>query len=87
MSTPSTAADRGAGRGAQDGRQRNIFARILLYIRQIVDELRKVVWPTRHELTQYTIVVLVFLCVVMAFILGVDELCKRLVSWLFGGEG
>lgn len=87
MSTPSTAADRGAGRGAQDNPKKgNIFARVVLYVRQIIDEMRKVVWPTRHELTQYTIVVLVFLCVVMAFILGVDEVIKRLVDWLFGGD-
>lgn len=87
MSTPSTAADRGAGRGAQDRPKGNIFARILLYVRQVIDEMRKVVWPTRHELTQYTIVVLIFLCVVMAYILGVDEVFKRLVEWLFASGG
>lgn len=85
MSTSSTAADRGAGRD-QNRRKGNIFARIALYVRQIVDEMRKVVWPTRNELVQYTIVVLIFLCIVMAYILGVDELFKRLVDWLFSSS-
>ena len=30
--------------------KRNVFARIALFFRQVVDELRKVVWPTTGEL-------------------------------------
>ena len=35
-------------------------ARISLFYRQVVAELRKVIWPTRKELVTYTTVVLVF---------------------------
>ena len=37
-----------------------LFARVGLFYRQVVSELRKVVWPTRNQLTTYTAVVLVF---------------------------
>ena len=37
-----------------------LFARVGLFYRQVVSELRKVVWPTRKQLTTYTAVVLVF---------------------------
>ena len=30
--------------------RRNLFARITLFIKQVIDELRKVVWPTRNSL-------------------------------------
>jgi preprotein translocase subunit SecE len=35
-----------------------LFARVGLFYRQVVSELRKVVWPTRNQLTTYTAVVL-----------------------------
>lgn len=83
MTETSTAEDRGAGRGTA-ARQGGPIARILLFIRQVIDEMRKVVRPTRQELIQYTIVVLVFILIIMGFVVGLDQLFQRLVSWLFG---
>ena len=37
--------------------------RLALFFRQVVAELRKVIWPTRSELLTYTIVVLVFVLI------------------------
>ena len=37
------------------------------FYRQVVAELRKVVWPTRQQLVTYFWVVLVFVVVVMTF--------------------
>ena len=41
-----------SARAATDksGRKRGFFGRIALFIRQVIDELRKVVWPTINEL-------------------------------------
>lgn len=58
-----------------------------LFVRQVIDEMRKVVWPTRQELAQYTVVVLIFVIFVMLYIVGLDELFKRFVSWVFGAAG
>ena len=46
------------------------FASIGLFIRQILDELRKVVRPTRSELWNYTLVVIVFVTFMMAMVSG-----------------
>ena len=44
-----------------------------LFFRQSVAELRKVIWPTRHELITYTTVALTFV-VVMAVIVSLLDL-------------
>jgi preprotein translocase subunit SecE len=64
--------------------RRGPFARVSLFIRQVFIELRKVVTPTRKELFGYTGVVLVFVCIMMALVYGLDEGFSFLVNWLFG---
>jgi preprotein translocase subunit SecE len=61
------------------------FGSIALFVSQIIDELRKVVRPTRHELLTYTSVVIVFVAVIMMFVFGLDTLFTKLVLWVFGG--
>ena len=56
-----------------------------LFVSQILDELRKVVRPTRSELVNYTIVVIVFVTFVMALVSTVDFGFTKLVLWVFGG--
>jgi preprotein translocase subunit SecE len=47
-------------------------------------EVRKVVWPTRQETTQTTLIVLA-VCIVMALVLwGIDGVMVRLVSLVTG---
>jgi len=60
------------------------FGAIGLFVSQILDELRKVVRPTRHELTTYTSVVIVFVSAVMALVWGADQLIVKLVALAFG---
>jgi preprotein translocase subunit SecE len=62
----------------------NIFARIALFVRQIIAELKKVVTPTRSELLNYTLVVIVFVLVCMAFVLSLDYVIGKAVLWVFG---
>ncbi|MBD5786742.1 preprotein translocase subunit SecE [Cellulosimicrobium terreum] len=71
------------GRSAGD-KKPNVFARIALFVRQVVAELRKVVTPTRSELITYTTVVLVFVLVVMAFVTVLDLGIGKAVLWVFG---
>ena len=44
----------------------------VLFVRQVVAELHKVIWPTRHELTTYTTVALVFIWTGRPLVLGID---------------
>ena len=45
-----------------------------LFLRQVVAELRKVVWPTRQQVITYFFVVLVFVGVMMAYVAGLGVL-------------
>ena len=54
------------------------------FYRQIVAELRKVVWPTQQQLITYFIVVLVFVLVVMTIVSLLDLGFGRLVFKVFG---
>ncbi|MDR1441908.1 MAG: preprotein translocase subunit SecE [Bifidobacteriaceae bacterium] len=60
------------------------IARLVRFIRQVISELKKVVRPTRQELMTYSMVVVVFVLIVMAFIFGVDYLIGKGVMWVFG---
>jgi preprotein translocase subunit SecE len=53
------------------------------FYRQVVAELRKVVWPTRSQLITYFWVVLVFVVVVMTFVSLLDLGFGKLVFALF----
>ena len=69
-------------RGAE--RPSGFVSRASLFFRQVIDELRKVVTPTRSELVNYTLVVLVFVVIVMGIITLLDLLFGWGVSWVFG---
>lgn len=79
----SSASDTHGVERARPGPART--ARPSTFTAQVMAELRKVVRPTRRELVTYTIVVLVFVCVVMAYVFGLDQVFTRLVGFVFGG--
>ncbi len=54
------------------------------FYRQVVAELRKVVWPTQQQLITYFVVVLVFVVVIMAIVSLLDLGFGRLVFKVFG---
>jgi len=53
------------------------------FYRQVVAELRKVVWPTRQQLIVYFWVVLVFVLVVMTYVSLLDLGFGKLMFELF----
>lgn len=62
----------------------NIFERIGRFYRQVVAELRKVVWPSRKQLTTYTAVVLVFVTFIIAVVSLFDVVLTKITFWVFG---
>ena len=66
------------------GSSRSPFTRLALFLRQVINELRKVVTPTRRELFGYTGVVLVFVVIMMALVYGLDIGFSAFVNWAFG---
>jgi preprotein translocase subunit SecE len=61
-----------------------VFGRIARFIREVVAELRKVIWPTRKELLTYTAVVITFVAVMLAIVAGLDFAFAKGVLWVFG---
>ncbi len=56
------------------------------FYRQVVAELRKIVWPTQDQLVTYFFVVMVFVIVMMAIISALDLGLGRLAFEVFGGN-
>ena len=74
----------GGKSGKKAEKKANFFARVALFVRQVVSELKKVVVPTRPELINYVVVVIVFVLVAMAFVLVLDFFIGKGVGALFG---
>jgi preprotein translocase subunit SecE len=62
----------------------NIFMRIGLFIRQIIAELRKTVAPTRKQLLNWFIAVLIFVVLLMVVVTALDFGLGKLVFLVFG---
>jgi preprotein translocase subunit SecE len=75
---PAAATRRAA---VQERRKRTGARQFLKEVRQ---ELSKVDWPTRKELISYTIVVLVTVTVLTAFVFGLDSVFTRFVFDVLG---
>lgn len=70
----------------KDTERIGLFARIARFFREVVAELRKVIWPTRKELLTYTAVVVTFVAVMLAIVAGLDYGFAKAVLFVFGGK-
>ena len=61
-----------------------MFQRLGRFLREVVAELRKVIWPTRKEMVTYTTVVIVFVAFMVALVWALDLLFAKGVLWIFG---
>jgi preprotein translocase subunit SecE len=62
-----------------------IFGRLFRFFREVVAELRKVIWPTRKELLTYAVVVIVFVTVMLTVVASLDYGFAKAVLFVFGG--
>jgi preprotein translocase subunit SecE len=53
------------------------------FVREVRGELRKVAWPTRPEVVNYSIIVLIALILLTSFVGGLDWLFGDLILRLF----
>ena len=56
----------------------------LVFLRQVIAELHKVIWPTRKELVTYTTVAIVFILIMTGIVTALDYGFTKLVFELFG---
>lgn len=88
-SAPVAPAARAPRQGSTDGKRGKergpgLVARTTTFVRQVVAELRKVIWPTRKELVTYTSVVLVFVVVMVSIVSAFDFVFTKAVLAVFG---
>jgi preprotein translocase subunit SecE len=66
------------------GTSANPIVFVINYLRQVVAEMRKVIWPNRKQMITYTSVVLAFLAFMVALVGLADLGLTRLVVLVFG---
>jgi preprotein translocase subunit SecE len=62
----------------------SIPRRIWLFFREVIGELRKVIWPSRSDLLTYTAVVVVFVAIMMTLVGLLDVGYAKGVLYIFG---
>lgn len=61
-----------------------IFKRIGNYFKSLKSEFKKIVWPTKRDIVRDTIVVLVLIAIVGAFIVVLDYAFAALLGLFYG---
>ncbi|GAA2421541.1 preprotein translocase subunit SecE [Streptomyces glaucus] len=77
---PDSKKTRKGGKRAKKGP----LKRLALFYRQIIAELRKVVWPTRNQLTTYTTVVIIFVVIMIGLVTVIDYGLSNAAKYVFG---
>ena len=62
----------------------NIFKRMVIFVSQVISEMKKVVYPSGSETWTYFLVVIVFVAAIMAYTGVLDFLFGKLSSLVFG---
>lgn len=75
----------GQPKAKKEVRRTGLFGRIGGFFREVVSELRKVIWPTRKELITYTTIVIGFVTVMTAIVGLLDYGFGKGILWAFGG--
>jgi preprotein translocase subunit SecE len=75
----------GSPKAKKEVRRTGLFGRIGGFFREVVSELRKVIWPTRKELITYTTIVIGFVTVMTAIVGLLDYGFGKGILWVFGG--
>ena len=70
----------GAATSARSGKRVGVFQ----FLREVRGELKRVSWPSRQDVTSYTIVVLVAVTLLTLFVFALDQAFGALVLQIFG---
>jgi preprotein translocase subunit SecE len=85
--TKAGARTRAAAKARRDADLRpGLIGRFINFVREVVAELQKVIWPTRKELLTYTTVVVVFVAIMMSFVALLDYGFARAMFAVFGSK-
>lgn len=76
-------AARTAPRTASD---KNVFQRLVQFLQEVRNELRRVSWPTRAQMVAFTTVVLITSTAITAFVYGLDQAFRAAVLGILGAN-
>jgi preprotein translocase subunit SecE len=79
-------ADADNPKAKKEVRRTGFFGRIGGFFREVISELRKVIWPTRKELLTYTAVVIVFVTIITTIVAALDYGFAKGILFLFGSK-
>ena len=71
----------------KDDAKPGFFKRVGKWFREMRSELKKVVWPTRKELVNNTVVSVVVMLISALGVWGFDQIARLLVQGLLGLKG
>jgi preprotein translocase subunit SecE len=77
-------AKKGKSMSVNSSERLGLFSRMALFLRQVMFELKKVVWPTKEQMVTYTAVVVVFVIIMGLIIAALDFAFVRIVLLVFG---
>ncbi|MEV1077725.1 MULTISPECIES: preprotein translocase subunit SecE [unclassified Streptomyces] len=86
IDTPDAQDETPKKQGRKGGKRakKGPLKRLALFYRQIVAELRKVVWPSRNQLTTYTTVVIIFVVIMIGLVTVIDFGLDKAAKYVFG---
>ncbi|MCX8059291.1 MAG: preprotein translocase subunit SecE [Spirochaetes bacterium] len=58
--------------------------KVVVFIKQCIEELKKVNWPTSEEVQEMTYVVIIFILIFAILLSFADVVSVKLVDWVFG---
>ena len=61
-----------------------MLERVARYVREVRNEARKVIWPTRRQTLIFTVVVIVAVAIIAGLIYALDQLLSFLFTALVG---
>ncbi len=76
----------GASKEKKERKRTGLFGRMGGFFREVISELRKVIWPTRKELLTYTGVVIAFVTVMTAIVAVLDYGFGKGILFALGGN-
>lgn len=74
---------RGAGKGKAQDKKKGRFAAAIDFARGVRGELRRVTWPDRDQVQQSTMVVLIILVILAAYVAFWDMIFRYLAKLIF----
>jgi preprotein translocase subunit SecE len=56
--------------------------KMIIFLRESREEFRKVTWPSRDEVTRFTVVTVITLFIVAMFLWVVDSALLKIIRWV-----